>query len=118
MDPERWKHVEALLHAALERPPETRDECVRRACGGDEAMGLEVRSLLVSQKQAGSFLENPEMEEARVRSLSTKTGNYSTTTHPSLVGRSPITESPNNWARAEWVAFAKLGIPDGTASWR
>src|SRR5713101_2423597 len=64
MNSDRWKQVDTLLQAALERPPGERQEFLRRACAGDEALEREVRSLLASQQEAGSFLENPAIEVA------------------------------------------------------
>src|SRR6202035_3718549 len=64
MDSDRWKQVDSLLQAVLERPPEERDEFLRDASAGDEALEHEVRSLLASQQEAGSFLESPAMEVA------------------------------------------------------
>jgi serine/threonine protein kinase len=64
MDSERWKRVDSLLQAALERPPAEREEFLRRSCAGDEGLEREVRSLLASQQEAGSFLENPPKEAA------------------------------------------------------
>ena len=64
MDSERWKQVDTLLQAVLERPAGERDAFLRRACAGDEALEEEVRSLVASQQQAGSFLEGPAMEMA------------------------------------------------------
>jgi len=64
MDSERWKQVDGLLQAVLERPPEQRAEFLRDASAGDEALEREVRSLLASQQEAGSFLESPAMEVA------------------------------------------------------
>src|SRR6202050_1092006 len=64
MDSERWKRVDHLLQAALERPVSEREEFLRQACAGDEALEREVRSLLASQQQAGSFLESPALEVA------------------------------------------------------
>ena len=64
MDSERWKQVDGLLQAVLERPPEERDEFLRDASAGDEALEREVRSLLASQQEAGSFLESPAIEVA------------------------------------------------------
>ena len=64
MDSDRWKQVDRLLQAVLERPPEEREVFLRHACGADEALEREVRSLLVSQQQAGSFLESPAIELA------------------------------------------------------
>jgi tetratricopeptide (TPR) repeat protein len=64
MDSERWKRVDNLLQAALERPPGDRAVFLRQACAGDHALEREVRSLLASQQQAGSFLESPAIEVA------------------------------------------------------
>jgi serine/threonine protein kinase len=64
MDSERWKRVDNLLQAALERPPGERTEFLQRACAGDEALEREVQSLLASQQDAGSFLESPAIEVA------------------------------------------------------
>ncbi len=64
MDSARWKQVDDLLQAALERPPAQRDEFLRQACAGDTALEREVRSLLASQQEAGSFLESPAIEVA------------------------------------------------------
>jgi serine/threonine protein kinase len=64
MDSEQWKRVDSLLQSALERPYGEREEFLRRACAGDEALEREVRSLLTSQQEAGSFLESPAMDMA------------------------------------------------------
>jgi tetratricopeptide (TPR) repeat protein/predicted Ser/Thr protein kinase len=64
MDSHRWKQVDNLLQAVLERPPGERDAFLREACVADKALELEVRSLLASQQQAGSFLERPAIELA------------------------------------------------------
>ena len=64
MNNERWKEVDELLQATLARPPGEREAFLRKACGGDEALEQEVRSLLAAQQEAGSFLENPALEAA------------------------------------------------------
>jgi serine/threonine protein kinase/tetratricopeptide (TPR) repeat protein len=61
MNSDRWKQVDSLLQAVLERPPEERDAFLRHASGGDQALEREVRSLLASGHDAGSFLESPAM---------------------------------------------------------
>jgi len=38
MNSERWKQIDSLLQAALERPPEERHTFLRQACSGDEAL--------------------------------------------------------------------------------
>jgi eukaryotic-like serine/threonine-protein kinase len=64
VDSERWKRIDDLLQAALERSPGERDAFLRHACIGDEALHREVRSLLASHQRAESFLENPAIEVA------------------------------------------------------
>src|SRR5260370_3623384 len=64
MDSDRWKQVDSLLQSVLGRPPEERDAFLRHASAGDEALEREVRSLLMSQQEAGSFLESPAIEVA------------------------------------------------------
>jgi serine/threonine protein kinase len=64
MDSDRWKQVDNLLHAALERPPAGRADFLRQACAGDQELEREVRSLLASDEQVGSFLDSPAIEVA------------------------------------------------------
>jgi eukaryotic-like serine/threonine-protein kinase len=64
MDPDRWREINRVLHSALERLPTERDDFLRKACAGDESLEREVRSLLSSKQQAGSFLETPAIELA------------------------------------------------------
>src|SRR5215472_14491675 len=64
MDADRWKQIDDLFQAVLERPPDERDTFLRRACGSDEQLEREVRSLLSSQQNAGSFLQAPAIEVA------------------------------------------------------
>jgi len=77
MDSERWQRVDNLLQAALERLPGERAEFLRQACAGDEALEREVRSLLASQQEAGSFLESPAIEVA-ARALAPKQDHVAT----------------------------------------
>jgi tetratricopeptide (TPR) repeat protein len=74
MDSELWKQVDSLLQAVLDRPPAERDAFLRKSCAGDEALEREVRSLVSSQQQAGSFLESPAIEVA-ARSLNRRQSN-------------------------------------------
>jgi len=54
----RWRKIEALYHAASERPPDERRAFVEGACGGDGALRGEVESLLANDDLATSFLES------------------------------------------------------------
>src|SRR5271154_2867953 len=68
MNSDRWKQIDSLLQAVLERPPGERDAFLRHASAGDQALEREVRSLLTSQQEAGNFLESPAVE-AVVRAI-------------------------------------------------
>ena len=59
MIPERWKQIDELMEAALERGPEDRSAFLDQACEGDEALRQEVQSLLDYGEPAARFIENP-----------------------------------------------------------
>ena len=59
MKPERWRQIDQLLEAALEREPEERAAFLADACAGDESLRLEVESLLRSDEAADCFIEEP-----------------------------------------------------------
>src|SRR5262245_43407521 len=59
MKPERWRQVDQLLGAALERAPEERAAFIREACGDDDSLRREVESLLAFDGEAKSFIEAP-----------------------------------------------------------
>src|SRR5262245_36712524 len=64
MNAERYEHIERLFHEALEYPAEERDSFVDRACGADEDLRREVKSLLASDLRARNFIEEPPGEMA------------------------------------------------------
>ncbi|MBV9503529.1 MAG: protein kinase, partial [Acidobacteriia bacterium] len=66
MESERWKQIDYLLQSVLARPAQERADFLRRACAGDEELEREVRTLLISARDAGSFLESPAIEVAAV----------------------------------------------------
>ena len=90
MDSERWKQVDNLLQAVLERPPEERDAFLRQACAGDEPLEREVRSLLTLEQEAGSFLESPAIEVA-ARALARRQSKTQEAAISRSAGPSPIT---------------------------
>lgn len=53
--PERWRQVDQLFQAALERAPEERAAFISEACGDDDSLRLEVEALLAADGQAGSL---------------------------------------------------------------
>jgi eukaryotic-like serine/threonine-protein kinase len=63
---ERWRRVEELFHAALERPRQDRQAWLDAACSGDAELQQQVRRLLSKEERAGSFLERPAIEDITV----------------------------------------------------
>jgi eukaryotic-like serine/threonine-protein kinase len=64
MEPDRWRQVEALCQAALERRASVRAAFLATACGDDEALRREVESLLAHEAEAAKFMETPALEVA------------------------------------------------------
>ncbi len=63
MSSERWRLVERLYHAALERPAAARPAFLADACAGDEALARDVQSLL-DQVSIPGFLDEPALAVA------------------------------------------------------
>ncbi|MDQ3802846.1 MAG: protein kinase [Acidobacteriota bacterium] len=59
MKAERWRQIEELLDAALEREPAERGPLLDRACAGDADLRREVESLLVHETPSEDFIEAP-----------------------------------------------------------
>src|SRR5687768_3224455 len=64
MDPERWNHVDKLLQSALDMPAGERDAFLCHACGGDQRLEEDVRSLLAAHDRADRFLGAPAIDLA------------------------------------------------------
>src|SRR5262245_44574849 len=64
MKQERWRQIDELLDAALERDPKERAAFLDEACAGDEALRQEVEALLASDEHAESFIQTPVLEVA------------------------------------------------------
>ena len=64
MTPERWKQVEEIYQAALDRDLAARPAFLAEACAGDEALRHEVESLLDAHRSEGRFLESGAMKMA------------------------------------------------------
>ena len=61
---ERWRQVERLYHAALEREESDRGAFLDAACSGDPGLRDEVGSLLTYDKRAEHFMEMAALESA------------------------------------------------------
>ena len=64
MESERWKQIEQLYHAALEREPGAREAFLDEACAGDEDLRREVAGLLACDLPSDSFIQSPAIEIA------------------------------------------------------
>ncbi|MFN7943903.1 MAG: protein kinase [Blastocatellia bacterium] len=64
MTSERWKQIEELYHAALEREPGARAAYLAAACAGDEELRREVVSLLGYDDKSDILIESPVLEVA------------------------------------------------------
>jgi tetratricopeptide (TPR) repeat protein/predicted Ser/Thr protein kinase len=64
MDNDRWDHVDQLLQSAFDIPAVERDTYLRHACGGDQRLEDEVRSLLAAHDRADRFLGAPAIDLA------------------------------------------------------
>jgi eukaryotic-like serine/threonine-protein kinase len=62
MNAERWRRIEEIYHAALERAASERGAFLESACGGDETLRADVDRLIAGQEKAGDFLVAPAWE--------------------------------------------------------
>src|SRR5581483_3781804 len=76
MTPERWRQIEEIYHAALDRDPEARAAFLDTACGGDAELRRELDSLLQREVQAGTFLETHAVQTAQISSMGQQFGPY------------------------------------------
>lgn len=63
MDQERWRQIDTVLQAALERPPAERTRFLDETCSGDESLRQEIEFLL-SGETALSMMDAPAFEVA------------------------------------------------------
>jgi tetratricopeptide (TPR) repeat protein len=76
---ERWAQIKELFEAAADLSPQERAVLLSNECDGDEALRREVESLLASDAETGSFIEQPVLEIPR--------GLFPEAPEESLVGR-------------------------------
>src|SRR6266849_7792728 len=86
MDTERWKQVDSLLQAVLERPEGKREEFLRQACTHDEELEREVRSLMIAEQKAGKFMDIPAIEVA-ARAMGSQQNDEAEEKVDTLIGR-------------------------------
>src|SRR5262245_61326725 len=64
MDSERWRQIESLYYATLERDAAEHAAFLVEACAGDDELRREVESLLAVHEHAEGFLAAPALEVA------------------------------------------------------
>ena len=64
MSPERWRQIERLYNAALEREPKERGEFLAEACQGDTELRGELDRLLADPASRETFVERPALQMA------------------------------------------------------
>jgi serine/threonine protein kinase len=74
--PERLKKVQELFHAALALDPGLRTEFLSDACASDRGMLDEVRSLISSHEQEGSFIDSPAGQAAAEMVASSRAASF------------------------------------------
>ena len=57
MQPERWRRVEELYHTAMEQEEDQRAAFLERSCADDEALRVEVESLMGYARQSGRMID-------------------------------------------------------------
>ena len=78
MQPDRWRHLEELYHAAMEQQQGQRAAFLESSCDGDQDLRAEVESLISYAQQTGRIIDQPAMEvvaAAMAEDLHSETGN-------------------------------------------
>ena len=82
MNPELWRRVEELFHAALDLSPDARGAFLEKACGEDAGLRRHVELLLSKDERGGSLLEKPILADVMPQHENEET-------NPSPIGTSP-----------------------------
>ena len=64
MKPDRWRKVDELFEAALEREPQARAAFLDKACGDDTDLRREVEKMLSFERQAEDFIQTDVFDVA------------------------------------------------------
>jgi eukaryotic-like serine/threonine-protein kinase len=62
MSPQRWKRIEELYHSARECDPGNREAFLRDACGDDQPLLDQLKTLLEQDRSNGEILDHPAMD--------------------------------------------------------
>src|SRR4051812_19884886 len=78
MTPDRWELISRIFNEATALKVEQRRHFIQEACAGDRTLAAEIESLLSAHEAAGSFIENPIVENlvGDISEMPTLTGTY------------------------------------------
>lgn len=97
MNPERWKQVSQLFHAALARDAGERATFLAGACAGDHELRQIVESLISQESATGKFIDEPLFEMLTKPDLEGRANDPDKTSAGTVnvgVSRAPGTTSP------------------------
>ena len=77
MDPERWKQIDALLSAALQREEGQRASFLAQACEGDEELQEQIQRLISAHEAASSFFSGQSIDASEATSQPAPTATQS-----------------------------------------
>src|ERR1044072_1833601 len=81
MKPDRWRKVDELFEAALEREPKDRAAFLDAACGSDRELRREVEKMLSFDERAQDFIKTDVFEVA-AKLITKPTENFPKPNHP------------------------------------
>src|SRR6267143_742250 len=101
--PQRWKEIDDIFAAALEREPAERAAFLNEACAGDEVLRNEVESLL-AHDTGESLVGSHASEQERMRRFRQEALAASALNHPNILTIYEIGEfESHNFIAAEFV---------------
>ncbi len=104
MDPERWRQVEQLYLAALEKRPDERAAFLAQACAADTALRDEVASLLSFAPDADNVLQ------AAVQEVASQASGVSTTISGKFEATSGVTQKLGRYQLIEKIGKGGMGV--------
>ncbi|MCI0618662.1 serine/threonine-protein kinase, partial [bacterium] len=66
MDPERWKRIDEIFHAVLDREPSARAQFLAEACEGDDSLRKELERLIACHEKKSNLFDRPPSDVAAV----------------------------------------------------
>ena len=74
MTTERQRRIREVFEEVCDQPLETQDDCLWRACGGDEELARAVGKLLRAHNRSGGVLDTPVRQRVEPRAPAMEPG--------------------------------------------